>query len=366
MISGVKAVVKGESTYQKWLKTEGLPVIRDFYIKDIREVPLEPWKRRGGFGVYLNLIGTGETNDSYICEIPPGKSLNPERHMFEEMIYIVKGRGATSVWLDGGTKQTFEWQAGSLFAPPLNTWHQHFNGSGSEPVRYFAVTSAPLMINLFHNMDFIFGNSFEFTDRFSSDRDYFSGKGTSYPGRIWDTNFVPDVRAFALQEWSERGAGGRNIMLELSENTMAAHISEFPIGTYKKAHRHGPGAHVVIVGGEGYSLLWPEGSPIQKYEWQEGSVVVPPDRWFHQHFNSGKTPARYLAMRWGSKKFTGSRKGYGVDESVKSGGDQVEYEDEDPKVHQEFEADLIQAGVTCQMGAMHPMCNYAAQAVAST
>ncbi len=366
MISGVKAEIKGESTYQKWLKTEGLPVIRDFYIKDIREVPLEPWKRRGGFGVYLNLIGTGETNDSYICEIPPGKSLNPERHMFEEMIYIVKGRGATSVWLDGGAKQTFEWQAGSLFAPPLNTWHQHFNGSGSEPVRYFAVTSAPLMINLFHNMDFIFGNSFEFTDRFSSDRDYFSGKGTSYPGRIWDTNFVPDVRAFALQEWSERGAGGRNIMLELSENTMAAHISEFPIGTYKKAHRHGPGAHVVIVGGEGYSLLWPEGSPIQKYEWQEGSVVVPPDRWFHQHFNSGKTPARYLAMRWGSKKFTGSRKGYGVDESVKSGGDQVEYEDEDPKVHQEFEADLIQAGVTCQMGAMHPMCNHAAQAVAST
>ena len=366
MISGVKAEVKGESTYQKWLKTEGLPVIRDFYIKDIREVPLEPWKRRGGLGVYLNLIGTGESNDSYICEIPPGKSLNPEHHLFEEMIYIVKGRGATSVWLDGGAKQTFEWQAGSLFAPPLNTWHQHFNGSGSEPVRYFAVTSAPLMINLFHNMDFIFGNSFEFTDRFSSDRDYFSGKGNSYSGRIWDTNFVPDVRAFPLQQWSERGAGGRNIMLELSENTMAAHISEFPIGTYKKAHRHGPGAHVVIVGGEGYSLLWPEGSPIQKYEWQEGSVVVPPDRWFHQHFNSGKTPARYLAMRWGSKKFTGSRKAYGVDENVKSGGAQIEYEDEDPKVHQEYEADLNRAGATCQMGAIHPMCSDAPQAVAST
>lgn len=357
MISGREAEIGGKSSYQKWLESEGIPVIEEFYIKDIRKVPLEPWRRKEGFGVYLNLIGTGETNNAYICEIPPGKSLKPQRHMFEEMIYVVAGRGATSVWLDGGAKQTFEWQAGSLFSPPLNSWHQHFNGSGSDPVRYFAVTSAPLVINLFHNLDFVFGNSFDFTDRFTGDRDYFSGKGNSYTGRVWDTNFVPDVRNFALQEWSERGAGGKNIMLELSENTMAAHISEFPVGTYKKAHRHGPGAHVVIVGGEGYSLLWPEGSPTQKYEWQEGSVIVPPERWFHQHFNTGKSPARYVALRWGSKKFRGSRKAYGVDESVKSGGDQIEYEDEDPKVHQEFEGALAQAGVTCQMGTLYPSCN---------
>jgi len=45
-----------------------------------------------------------------------------------------------------------------------------------------------------------------------------------------------------------------------------------------------------------------------------------------------------------------------VDESVKSGGDQIEYEDEDPKVHQEFEGALAQAGVTCRMGKFHPLC----------
>lgn len=364
MIGNKEAEISEKSTYQKWLEAEGIPVIRDFYIKDIRKVPLEPWERKGGLGVYLNLYGTGEANDAYICEIPPGKSLKPQRHLFEEMIYVTQGRGATAVWLEEGKKQTFEWQPGSLFSPPLNCWHQHFNGSGSEPVRYLAVTSAPVVINLFHNLDFVFRNPFAFSDRFTGEQDYFSGEGKSYPGRIWDTNFVPDVRAISLQEWKERGAGGRNVMLELSENTMAAHISEFGVGTYKKAHRHGPGAHVVILGGKGYSLLWPEGSSIQRYDWEEGSIVVPPENWFHQHFNTGSTPARYLALRWGSKKFRGLRKAYGVDEDVKKGGAQIEYGDEEPKIHQEFEEAVARAGAACRMGSFHPFCGQKAFAEA--
>ena len=37
-----------------------------------------------------------------------------------------------------------------------------------------------------------------------------------------------------LYEWKERGAGGRNVNFELAGNVMGSHISEFPVGRYKK------------------------------------------------------------------------------------------------------------------------------------
>ena len=89
-------------------------------------------------------------------------------------------------------------------------------------------------------------SAFEFRDRYTEVDDYFSGSGQAYPGRIWDTNFVEDVRSIALYEWKERGAGARTVLIELCENILAALVSEFPVGTYKKAHRHGPGNHVIV------------------------------------------------------------------------------------------------------------------------
>jgi quercetin dioxygenase-like cupin family protein len=357
MIEGQKIEIGGKTAYQKWVEAQGVPIIREFYIEDLRKVELAPWAGRGGRGAILNLIGTGDINDAYLSEIPPGGSLKPQRFLFEEMIFVVEGHGSTSVWNDENRKITFEWQAGSLFSPPLNTWRQHFNGSGTKPARFIAMTSAPPIINLFRNLDFVFNNPCSFDDRFDGDPESFSGKGKSYVAKgrpTWESNFIPDVRALEVFSWKERGAGGGNIMIELAENAMSAHISEFPVGTYKKAHRHGPGAHVVVIGGQGYSLMWPEGSPPKRFDWHDGSVVVPPDRWFHQHFNTGPTPARYLALKANGRKHArpwGART-YAVDASVKDGGDQIEYRDEDPSIRPMFEQALAENGVTCRMEAL--------------
>jgi len=348
-----------KTSYDKWVEDEGIPVIKTFFVEDIRKIKLEWWERKGGYGAFLQMEGAGQVNNCYVCEIPPAKSLKPQRHLFEETIYVIDGQGAAAVWHREDRKQTFEWQKGSLFSPPLNTCYQLFNGSGSQPARYLAVTTAPTMINLLHNHDFIFNNDFTFTDRFDAREGYFNGQGTlhagdyrglKFAGNVWETNFVPDARSFKLLEYKERGAGGSNIKFELSENSTACHISEFPVGTYKKAHRHGPGAHVIILSGEGYSLVWPDGSGIKKYDWHQGSMIVPPENWWHQHFNAGDKPARYLALRaFGSKKFHGVGKKYQSAVDRKKGGAQIEYQDEDPIVRQWFEEALARRGAQSEM-----------------
>ena len=163
--------------------------------------------------MFINLLGTADTDDAYVCEIPPGKALEPERHVYEELILILRGRGATSVWQSGTEKQTFEWQEGSLFSPPLNAWHQLFNGQGDQPVRFLAVTNAPFVMGLIGNLDFVFHNDFVFGDRFNGETEYFSGRGKSRPTRVWESNFIPDVYSFPLKEQPRRGLASRNIQI---------------------------------------------------------------------------------------------------------------------------------------------------------
>lgn len=347
------------NTYRQWQEAQQIPIITGFFVEDIGQVELAPWALKGGLGALVVLDGSGGINDAYICEIPPGAKLKPQKHLYEEMIFVVRGHGATRVWQSQGKVHTFEWGPGSLFAIPLNAHYQHFNGSGSEPARYFAVTNGCFMMNLFHNLDFIFDNDFTFSDRFDPRVDeYFTGKGQLYGRFFLSTNFVPDTHAIELADYSERGKGSTNMKFDLAGQTMGSHISEFPVGTYKKAHRHGPGAHVIILSGQGYSLLWPEGEERRRVDWRPGSVVVPPNQWFHQHFNSGAQPARYLALRWGSWRFRFMRMTDGETyTSVKRGGGQVEFEDEDPSIHREFEGELRKAGALCRMGSFHPFCN---------
>jgi mannose-6-phosphate isomerase-like protein (cupin superfamily) len=340
--------IRRPNEYQQWISDEGLKVVEGVYIEDLKTVEVGDWARRGCRGAVAMLEGSEDVNDAHIIEIPPGGQVSPERHMYEELVYVVSGRGSTTVWNGRGAKSTFEWNEGSLFSVPLNAWSEHFNGSGTEPARFYSVTSAPLMMKLFHNRDFMYNCDYDFADRFSSDNSDFSGDGTAYQGRVWDSKFIPDVATMELQSWKERGAGGTNVMLEIADSSMCGHISEFPVGTYKKGHRHGAGAHVIIISGQGFSLLWRDGEPMQRVDWKRGSTVVPADRQFHQHFNTGATPARYLALRWGSKKYPVFKK-FGIDVPTSQGGDQIEYYDEDPSILPMFEAELARSGAVSKM-----------------
>lgn len=345
-----------EDPYYEWQKREGVRVIHEYVFEDLSKVELSPWARKGGAGAFINLkLRQGELpGDAQLIEIAPGKHSEPERHLYEENSYVLNGRGATRIWLDGQTPQTFEWQAGSLFSIPLNAHYQHFN-AGSEPARYLSVTNAPQMMRLYRDDDFIFNNPFNFHSRYSGNNS-FTGGGKLFNRRVWETNFIPNAPDMALYGWKERGAGGINVMLEMAKSSLKSHISEFPVGTYKKGHRHGPGAHLLILSGVGFSLLWTKDdmSDLQKADWKKGGmVIVPSDACFHQHFNTGTTRARYLALRLGEFGLMSpaSKDGWNADKSIKDGGWQVEYQDENPEVHKIFEGELAKHGATCRMKA---------------
>ena len=106
----------------------------------MRTLELAPWPRLGGNALFLNLYPLMEgARGLYVGEIPPGGALNPENHLYEELIYILSGFGATEIWSAGDDKRKmhFEWQQGSLFAIPLNTRHRMINGS-REPAFFLA------------------------------------------------------------------------------------------------------------------------------------------------------------------------------------------------------------------------------------
>ena len=341
-----------ETPYTRWVAAEGLDIIAAHYIPDLNTAQLKPWARRGGRGVFINHEASRTSNDCYICEIPAGKELAPQRQLFEEMIYVLGGRGSTTVWNDAGQRITFEWAAGSLFAIPLNTWHQHYNGSGSEPARYVAVTNAPPVINLYEETAFVFNTQYDFNNRFSGEPDYFADKGEQ-KGLLMETNFVADAVNLPLISAKERGAGGGHIRFSMAKGSMNSHISQFPMCTYKKAHAHGPGAHVIILSGQGYSMMWAEGEEPRRYEWQTGSMIVPPNMWFHQHFNTGTAPARYLAFK---HEVVSIRNSQGVPKawiSQRVGGDQIDYADESPVVRRLFAEALAKNNMKPKMDAAY-------------
>ena len=168
-VTKLGALADGKSSYERWAEEQGVPIVKAFFLPNLNEVALAAWERKGGNGAIINLEGTGDTDDAYICEMAPGRKSAPERHVYEELVYVLEGRGATTIWQEGGAKQTFEWQAGSLFVIPLNAWFQHFNGSGHQSARYIAFTSAPLMMNLLNDQEFIFNCPYVFRNRFDGE-----------------------------------------------------------------------------------------------------------------------------------------------------------------------------------------------------
>jgi len=89
----------------------------------------------------------------------------------------------------------------------------------------------------------------------------------------------------------------------------------------------------------------------RRFDWQVGTLIVPPNAWFHQHFNSGPTPARYLAFKhWSPRNAQGVPISW---ISRRLGGTQVDYADEHPLVRRMFAEALARHDLEPRMDAVY-------------
>ncbi len=88
-----------------------------------------------------------ETVDAYMQIIPPGSRSGKHRHLAEECLYVLEGRGYdlhqdcdveitdTYHWRPQDEVKRYEWEAGDVIYIPPNVIHQHFNASPDKPLR---------------------------------------------------------------------------------------------------------------------------------------------------------------------------------------------------------------------------------------
>jgi hypothetical protein len=360
--------------YDSFMEAEGIPVYRGIGVRRVQDLPLEPWKRVGGRGSYIQLYGTEGLWGCYVVEVPPGGALNVERHLYEKNVLVVEGRGSTEVWQDGQTKpQTFEWQKWSLFSIPLNAKHRFVNATNS-PALLLCGTTAPNVMNLIDNPRFIFNCDYNFSDRYSGAEDYFKPREDIEPDPIRGlamrrTNFIPDIVNCELPLDNRRSPGYRRIEPSMAGNRFYVWIGQHETGRYSKAHKHASAAVLICLTGKGYTYTWPDALGMtpwkdghadkvmrQDYE-PVGMVSAAPmsGDWFHQHFGVSREPLRLMA--WHGPNNQRARKAGRPGEQLmdwgaidlKKGGSAIPYHEEDPAIRREFEQTLAREGLASRM-----------------
>ncbi|WP_338603004.1 cupin domain-containing protein [Sulfolobus tengchongensis] len=94
------------------------------------------------------------TLDAYMLFIPPYSRSGKERHLAEEYVYVVEGKGYDlhqdcdfDITEQGYNLQCsdeikrFDWKAGDVIYIPPNVIHQHFNASNDKPARLIVAMS---------------------------------------------------------------------------------------------------------------------------------------------------------------------------------------------------------------------------------
>lgn len=304
------------SDYVEFVEAQDIPFHRGYHVPNIDECEVGYWDVSGVESAIVYLIGDEGLADLQIHEIPPGGSTKLQHHLHEKIVYVSSGHGTTVIG-EGDAEIAFEWGENGVFVLPRQTKYTLVNMSHDQSARVIMGTDLPILFTLFSEEQiFDLGVS---SDNQPARSFWEEGEevatvreGTS---RIrWEANFVPDIDVLEdkLQD-TERG--GASVGFRFPGTRIFSHISQFDPGTIRQAHRHHPGATILMVQGEGYFETWPSrpqddesiGPDDPKHiDFQPGTVYTPPALWWHRQCNTGPEPARYFVFHPPPTVFAGS------------------------------------------------------------
>ena len=148
---------KNENLYQQMLDDATSAPARNAKRKKIIQPADMPWEmaRQGLLKHLINeqMNTRMETVDAYMQIIPPGSRSGKHRHLAEECLYVLEGKGYDLHqdcdveitddyhWTPQDEIKRFEWQAGDVVYVPPNTIHQHFNADSERPARLISSTN---------------------------------------------------------------------------------------------------------------------------------------------------------------------------------------------------------------------------------
>ena len=147
-----KAWMRGKATgkiYQELLDDASSAPARNARRKKVVRPDDMPWEMARQ-GLLKHMISEQmntrmETVDAYMQIIPPGSKSGKHRHLAEECLYVLEGRGYdlhqdcdveitdTYHWTPQAEVKRYEWEAGDVIYIPPNTIHQHFNADPDKP-----------------------------------------------------------------------------------------------------------------------------------------------------------------------------------------------------------------------------------------
>lgn len=267
-------------SYGDWAQAEGVPIITAVEA-DLLSTTVTPWRRFGSNGAIVHLTGRGDFLTLFLFELAARGQSTPQRHLYEEVFFVLSGRGATEIETpDGGTRRQ-DWATNGLFTVQMNARHRHINES-DKPARIVSVNDLRYLFNVFRNEAFVFANNAAFPER--------AGGSDQRDGARLETTQTIDLTTTTL------GAGPLDITL--AQGSIGATLHEIAPGAPQNGPHTDTGCFLFSVNG---TLKLQQGDAARALRAGIVTAVLPDTA--YQLVNTGAQAARLLAVRMGSARY---------------------------------------------------------------